>query len=646
MSKYCLGIDLGTTYSCVSVYHNGRSEVIPNELGNRTTASYVCFTDEERLVGDSAKNQANMNPENTLFDSKRLIGRSFNDFNVQNDMKNWSFKLEKKNEEDIVYVVNYKNERKELLPEQVSAMILSYMKKSAEQYLGTEITDAVVTVPANFSNEQKQKTKLACEIAGINCKRLISEPTAAAIAYGLDNKKDKEQKVLIFDFGGGTFDISILTIDEGLIEIIGTHGDMHLGGEDIDTRIIDCCVTDIKKRFKYEIKENPKALRRLKTACERAKRSLSSGLTASIEIDCLFNTVDYNYVLTRAKFEELTNDIFRKCINIVDETLKTYKVSKESIDEIVLVGGSSKIPKVQSLLSEFFNGKVLNNSINPDEAVSVGASIQGAILSGTKGSLNDLIVLDVTPLSIGVAEGPEHRMHVMIGRGKTIPCAETTVFSNGADGQTTAKIEIFEGERKFVKDNTKLGEFEITLPPMRRGQCQVEVSVDVDVNNLITVSACTKGAEGEKKSLKITNSKRHSESDIKRMISEAEKFKEEDEKHEAVSMAKCNLLNFISSIEDNSKSTSNSTSTSNTELKEKLEQTKMWMNSPDLTVNDLENKLTELQEFYKSVKVEHSSTEQSNTEGFSTEPSVTNSNPSNKTKTTELGSGPKIEEVD
>jgi L1 cell adhesion molecule like protein len=543
--KISIGIDLGTTYSCVGAFLNGKVEIIANDQGNRTTPSYVSFADNERLIGDSAKNQCAMNPENTVFDAKRLIGRKFNDREIQEDMKNWPFTVVNDGKGNPVIEVMYKDEKKKFYPQEISAMVLTKMKETAEQFLGRTVKKAVITVPAYFNDSQRQSTKDAGEIAGLTVLRIINEPTAGAIAYGLEKKLSKETNVLIFDLGGGTFDVSILTIDEGAFEVKATSGNTHLGGEDFDNRIVDFCKKDFKKKTGVDISDNSKALRRLRTACERAKRTVSSSVTASLEIDSLAEGNDYSFVLTRAKFEELCIDLFKSCLDKVDIALKDSKLSKNDIHEVVLVGGSTRIPKVQEILGNYFNGKELCKSINPDEAVAYGAAVQAAILSGADMHGSDLVVLDATPLSIGIEVGGRI-MEVMIKRGTTIPCKKTQTFSTASDNQQQVKIKVCEGERQFSKDNNTLGEFDLhEIPPMPRGVPQIEVTYDVDANSILNVMACEKSS-GKSHKITIANERgRLSKEDIDRMIKESEKYKEEDEKMKQVIDAKNSLESFL-----------------------------------------------------------------------------------------------------
>ncbi|CAD6891035.1 unnamed protein product [Tilletia controversa] len=544
-----IGIDLGTTYSCVGWWVNERVEIIPNDQGNRTTPSYVAFTESERLIGDAAKNQAAMNPRQTVFDAKRLIGRRFDDPDVKKDMLHWPFKVIDKDGSPFIEV-EYLKETKTFSPQEISAMVLSKMKEIAEAKIGKEVKKAVVTVPAYFNDSQRLATKDAGSIAGLDVLRIINEPTAAAIAYGLDSKSSTEKNVLIFDLGGGTFDVSLLNITGGVFAVKATAGDTHLGGEDFDNALLDHFKKEFERKNKVEIGDDPRAIRRLRSACERAKRTLSSVTQTTVEVDSLSNGIDFQASITRARFEEINATAFKGTIDPVAKVLKDAKMAAEKVDDIVLVGGSTRIPKIQSLVSDFFGGRQLNKSINPDEAVAYGAAVQAAVLTNqTSDKTADLLLLDVAPLSLGVAMQGDV-FGVVVPRNTPIPTNKTRVFTTVEDNQTQVTFPVYEGERTQCKDNRLLGEFELTgIAPMPKGQAELITTFEVDANGLLKVSAQDK-ASGRKANITITNSVgRLSSTEIEQMIKDSEQFKNADKEFQARHDSKNDLEAYVSSVE-------------------------------------------------------------------------------------------------
>jgi heat shock protein 1/8 len=530
-----IGIDLGTTNSCVGVYKNGKVEIIANDQGNRTTPSYVAFTETERLIGDAAKNQASYNPENTIFDAKRLIGRRFTDSTVKSDMKHWTFEVFAGDNEKPMIRVTHKEKPLELSAEEVSSMVLIKMKEIAEDYLGEKVTKAVITVPAYFNDSQRQATKDAGIIAGLEVLRIINEPTAAAIAYGLEKSSNEERTVLIFDCGGGTFDTSLLLIDEGVYEVKATAGDTHLGGEDLDSHLVVHCLKEFTKKNKQvdktSLMKNPRSLRRLRTACEKAKRSLSSSTTTIIEVDSFYEGLDFRTVLTRAKFEDLCKADMRKCLESVEKVLKDSGKSKAEVDEVVLVGGSTRIPYIQTMLKEFFDGKEPKKDINPDEAVAYGAAVQAAILNNAVDAnddkINEILLIDVAPLSLGI-ETAGGIMTNLIERGTVIPCKKEQIFSTFSDNQPAITVKVYEGERAKTSDNNPLGTFNLEgLSSQPRGVPQIKVQFDLDTNGILQVSASDEKT-GNSKKITITNKEKLSKDEIKRKLEEAEQYAKED----------------------------------------------------------------------------------------------------------------------
>nr|BDT62538.1 MAG: MjHSP70-2-like protein [Metapenaeus ensis majanivirus] len=642
-----IGIDLGTTYSCVGIYQNGKVEIIANDQGNRTTPSMVAFTEYERLIGDAAKNQITINPYNTVYDAKRLIGLRYDNRIIEEEKKFWSFEVINVDEKPKIQV-DYKNDKKLFTPEEISAMVLSKMKEVAETYLGEEVKHAVVTVPAYFNDAQRQATKDAGKIANLNIMRIINEPTAAAIAYGLSEKNKNDdgniKNILVFDLGGGTFDVSILILDDGVFEVKATAGDTHLGGEDFDNKLVDHFIDEIKKKYKQDISGNRRALRRLKSNCEQIKRTLSTSKHASLEIDSLVNGIDIQLSITRALFQKKCCKLFDRILEPVEKVLADAKLKKEEIDEIVLVGGSTRIPKVQEQLFDFFDGKKkLCKSINPDEAVAHGAAIQAAILSKVE-SVNDLLLIDVNPLSLGVEVG-EGEMNIIIERNTNIPTEKTMCYTTAVDNQESVNIKIFEGERKQTKYNNFLGNFILTgITKAERNKPKINVTFEINANGILQVSAVEEST-GKANKITITNDKdRLSQEEIQQMINDAEKFRDEDIKFKENIDAKNKLENICTIMSDKIKNVS--CKEKQRVLQNKMEEIKEWMEkNPRAVKQDIDEKMCEIEKlFIQGDEQEGVAGEYNETMPLS--PSLLNLAKGETATTASMATAPKIEEVE
>ncbi|KAK9741017.1 hypothetical protein RND81_03G076200 [Saponaria officinalis] len=550
-----IGIDLGTTYSCVGIWEHGCVEIITNEQGYRTTPSCVAFTQTQRIAGDAAKNQATVNPTNTVFDAKRLIGRRFSDETVQNDIKLWPFKVvphPDSEEKEMLITVTYKGELKQFTPQEISSMVLSKMKETAESYLGSKVRNAVITVPAYFTDSQRQATKDAGVIAGLNVMRIINEPTAAAIAYGLHYLADDvvRKNVLVFDVGGGTFDVSVVSVAKDVFEVRAVSGDTHLGGRDFDNRMVSHFVQEFNRKHSVDISDNPKALGRLRVACERAKRMLSFTSETTIEIDCLFDGIDFALTMTRARFERLNMDLFRKCIDPVEQCLTDARMEKSDVHDVVLIGGSTRIPKIQQMLQDFFDGKELCKSINPDEAVAYGAAIQAAMLAGLPANKDDFVLVDVAPLPLGI-ELYGGEMRVVIPRNTVIPTQKTVLnLTTVYDNQTSAHFKVYEGERFMARNNNLLGEFHLSdIPPARKCVPRLKASFEIDADGILTVTG-EDADTGNKKTIAVTNCSRLSKDELTRLLNEAEKYHVEEEEYRNMVTAKNTLENYANTLLD------------------------------------------------------------------------------------------------